>query len=31
VLETGTIALSGAAADLACDERVREVYLGGDP
>jgi branched-chain amino acid transport system ATP-binding protein len=30
VLETGTIALSGPAADLARDERVREVYLGGD-
>ncbi len=30
VLETGTIALSGPAADLASDERVREVYLGGD-
>ena len=30
VLETGTIALSGPAAHLARDERVREVYLGGD-
>ena len=30
VLETGTIALSGAASELACDERVQRVYLGGD-
>jgi len=30
VLETGTIALAGAAKDLARDERVQKVYLGGD-
>jgi branched-chain amino acid transport system ATP-binding protein len=28
VLETGRIALSGAARDLADDRRVREAYLG---
>ena len=30
VLETGSVALSGPAADLARDERVQRVYLGGD-
>jgi branched-chain amino acid transport system ATP-binding protein len=30
VLETGNIALSGGAAELARDERVQRVYLGGD-
>ena len=30
VLETGAIALSGAASELARDERVQRVYLGGD-
>jgi branched-chain amino acid transport system ATP-binding protein len=29
VLEHGTIALAGTAAELANDGRVREVYLGG--
>jgi branched-chain amino acid transport system ATP-binding protein len=29
VLETGTITLSGPAATLARDERIREAYLGG--
>ena len=29
VLETGGVALSGPAAELACDERVQRVYLGG--
>ncbi len=29
VLETGSITLSGAAATLAEDTRVREAYLGG--
>jgi branched-chain amino acid transport system ATP-binding protein len=29
VLETGAVTLSGAAADLARDERVRRAYLGG--
>jgi branched-chain amino acid transport system ATP-binding protein len=29
VLETGTITLSGPAAVLADDPRVREAYLGG--
>lgn len=29
VLETGTVAMSGSAADLAQDPRVRQVYLGG--
>jgi branched-chain amino acid transport system ATP-binding protein len=28
VLETGALALSGAAADLARDPRVRQAYLG---
>ena len=28
VLETGTIAMSGKAADLAEDDRVRKAYLG---
>ena len=30
VLETGSVALAGAAKDLANDERVQRVYLGGD-
>jgi branched-chain amino acid transport system ATP-binding protein len=30
VLETGNVALSGAAKDLAQDERVQQAYLGGD-
>ena len=30
VLETGSVALAGAAKDLADDERVQRVYLGGD-
>jgi branched-chain amino acid transport system ATP-binding protein len=30
VLETGVVALAGAAKDLTDDERVRRVYLGGD-
>jgi branched-chain amino acid transport system ATP-binding protein len=30
VLETGNVALTGPAADLARDERVQRVYLGGD-
>jgi branched-chain amino acid transport system ATP-binding protein len=30
VLETGAIALAGAASELARDERVQRVYLGGD-
>jgi branched-chain amino acid transport system ATP-binding protein len=30
VLETGTVAFAGTAADLAKDERVRNAYLGGD-
>jgi branched-chain amino acid transport system ATP-binding protein len=30
VLETGSVALAGAAKDLAEDERVQRVYLGGD-
>jgi branched-chain amino acid transport system ATP-binding protein len=29
VLETGTVALTGPAADMARDERVQRVYLGG--
>ena len=29
VLETGTIAIEGSAADLARDDRVRHAYLGG--
>ena len=29
VLETGTISMSGAAADLANDEKVKKAYLGG--
>jgi branched-chain amino acid transport system ATP-binding protein len=29
VLETGTITLSGPAAALADDPRIREAYLGG--
>ena len=29
VLETGTITLSGPAAALANDPRIREAYLGG--
>lgn len=29
VLETGTITLSGPAATLANDPRIREAYLGG--
>jgi branched-chain amino acid transport system ATP-binding protein len=29
VLETGVVTLSGGAADLARDERVRRAYLGG--
>ena len=29
VLETGSIAMSGAAAELANDEKVRKAYLGG--
>jgi branched-chain amino acid transport system ATP-binding protein len=29
VLETGTVALSGPAAEMARDERVQRVYLGG--
>jgi branched-chain amino acid transport system ATP-binding protein len=29
VLETGVVTLSGAAAELAADERVRRAYLGG--
>jgi branched-chain amino acid transport system ATP-binding protein len=29
VLETGTVALAGPAADMAQDERVQRVYLGG--
>ena len=29
VLETGSVALSGPAAELARDERVQRVYLGG--
>jgi branched-chain amino acid transport system ATP-binding protein len=29
VLETGTVALSGPAVDMARDERVQRVYLGG--
>ena len=28
VLETGTISMEGAAADLAADDRVRKAYLG---
>lgn len=28
VLETGTISMEGAAADLAEDDRVRKAYLG---
>ena len=28
VIETGTITLSGAAADIQGDNRVREAYLG---
>ena len=28
VLETGTIAMSGSAAELAQDDRVRKAYLG---
>jgi branched-chain amino acid transport system ATP-binding protein len=31
VLESGRIVLSGAAADLAADPRVKAAYLGGDP
>ena len=30
-LATGSIALSGASADLLKDERVKSLYLGGDP
>ena len=29
VLETGTVSMSGKAADLAKDDRVRQAYLGG--
>ncbi len=29
VLETGTVALAGPAAEMAEDERVQRVYLGG--
>ncbi len=29
-MATGSVALSGLSADLAMDERVRELYLGGD-
>jgi branched-chain amino acid transport system ATP-binding protein len=29
-LTTGTIALSGASADLVADERIKHLYLGGD-
>jgi len=29
VLETGSVALAGSAKELACDERVQRVYLGG--
>jgi branched-chain amino acid transport system ATP-binding protein len=29
ILETGAIALSGTAKDLAQDERVRKAYFGG--
>jgi branched-chain amino acid transport system ATP-binding protein len=29
VLETGHVAMSGKAADLAADDRVRKAYLGG--
>ncbi len=30
VLEGGTVALSGSAAELRADERVKAIYLGGD-
>ena len=30
VLRTGSIALSGPAAELASDPRIRDAYLGGD-
>jgi branched-chain amino acid transport system ATP-binding protein len=30
VLETGTMAMEGAAKDLLTDDRVRKVYLGED-
>ena len=30
VMESGTIALSGAAAELAHDPKVVEAYLGGE-
>jgi len=29
VLETGHVAMSGSAVDLAADDRVRKAYLGG--
>ena len=29
VLETGTITLSGSAAELAADPKVKQAYLGG--
>ncbi len=29
VLETGSIAMSGRASDLANDEKVKKAYLGG--
>jgi branched-chain amino acid transport system ATP-binding protein len=29
-MATGSVALSGLSADLAADERVRHLYLGGD-
>jgi branched-chain amino acid transport system ATP-binding protein len=29
-LTTGTVALSGASADLVADERIKHLYLGGD-
>jgi len=29
-MTTGTVALSGASADLVTDERIKHLYLGGD-
>jgi ABC-type branched-subunit amino acid transport system ATPase component len=29
VLEDGAVALAGTASDLAADERVQAIYLGG--
>jgi hypothetical protein len=29
-MTTGSVALSGASADLVTDERIQHLYLGGD-